>query len=92
MHGDVVRLRGLLTASNSRSGVRSCPLGSGALAGNPFRVDRHQLANDLGFDRGPTPNSLLGVGDRDAIADFLYWASMVMVSICRGGGGQGRTS
>ena len=38
------------------------PLGNGALVGNPFPIDRDQLAQDLGFD-APTPNSMDGVSD-----------------------------
>ena len=50
--------------------VERCPLGSGALAGNPFSVDRHQLAAELGF-RGITPNSMYAVSDRDYIGTRL---------------------
>ncbi|MCL4860305.1 MAG: argininosuccinate lyase, partial [Caldilineaceae bacterium] len=53
--------------------VNLMPLGSGALAGNPFPIDRDQLAADLGF-AGVTANSLDGVSDRDFIAEFLFWA------------------
>ncbi|KAF0310099.1 Argininosuccinate lyase [Amphibalanus amphitrite] len=56
--------------------VQQCPLGSGALAGNPFSVDRHQLAAELEF-RGVTPNSMHAVSDRDYIVEFLFWASLV---------------
>jgi argininosuccinate lyase len=58
------------------------PLGSGALAGNPFALDRQQLAVDLGF-AGVTPNSLDGVSDRDFIAEFLFWASLTMIHLSR---------
>jgi argininosuccinate lyase len=54
------------------------PLGSGALAGNSFGLDREALAQALGF-RSVTPNSLDAVCDRDFIAEFLFWASMLMV-------------
>lgn len=54
------------------------PLGSGALAGNSFGLDREALAASLGF-RNVTPNSLDAVCDRDFIAEFLFWASMLMV-------------
>lgn len=46
--------------------INTCPLGSGALAGNPFPVDRAALANDLGF-REATKNSLHAVSDRDFV-------------------------
>ncbi|KAJ3223331.1 argininosuccinate lyase [Chytriomyces hyalinus] len=58
------------------------PLGSGALAGNPFNIDREWMAKDLGFD-GIVPNSLYGVSDRDFIAEFLNWASLTMIHLSR---------
>lgn len=60
--------------------VNVMPLGSGALAGNPFQVDRMALANDLGF-ADVTRNSMDGVSDRDFIAEFLFWASLTMVHL-----------
>ncbi len=54
------------------------PLGSGALAGNPFNVDRHKLAGDLGF-KNVSLNSLDSVSDRDFIVEFLFWSSMTQV-------------
>jgi argininosuccinate lyase len=62
--------------------VNVLPLGSGALAGNPFPIDRHQLAADLGF-AAITANSLDGVSDRDFIAEFLFWATMTMLHLSR---------
>ncbi|MCL4128674.1 UNVERIFIED_CONTAM: hypothetical protein GTU68_055164 [Idotea baltica] len=59
-----------------------CPLGSGALAGSPFPVDREQLANDLGFPR-VTQNSLLAVADRDFVAEYLFWCSLTSVHLSR---------
>ncbi|KAI9914342.1 hypothetical protein PsorP6_006882 [Peronosclerospora sorghi] len=56
------------------------PLGNGALAGNSFGLDREALATSLGF-ANVTPNSLDGVCDRDFIAEFLFWASMLMVHL-----------
>jgi argininosuccinate lyase len=52
------------------------PLGSGALAGCPFPVDRAALAADLGFDSA-TPNSLDAVSDRDFVAEFMFWAALL---------------
>ena len=60
--------------------VNMSPLGCGALAGNPFDIDRTQLAHDLGFAQ-PIPNSLDGVSDRDFIAEFLFWGALVMVHL-----------
>ncbi len=62
--------------------VNQMPLGNGALAGNPFDIDRKTLAADLGF-AGCTPNSLDGVSDRDFIAEFLFWATLTMVHLSR---------
>ncbi len=62
--------------------VNLLPLGSGALAGNPFAIDRQALAEDLGF-AGVTPNSLDGVSDRDFVVEFLFWASLTMVHLSR---------
>lgn len=59
-----------------------CPLGSGALAGNPFEIDREFLAKELGFD-GIVPNSLQGVSDRDFCAEFLFWASLNAIHLSR---------
>jgi argininosuccinate lyase len=73
---DVQRLDDLLKR------VNLLPLGSGALAGHPFSIDREALAADLGF-AGVTPNSLDSVSDRDFIAEFLFWASLTMVHLSR---------
>ncbi|MCL4834302.1 MAG: argininosuccinate lyase [Caldilineaceae bacterium] len=62
--------------------VGSLPLGSGALAGNPFRVDRDFLAQALGF-ASVAPNSLDAVSDRDFVAEFLFWASLTMLHLSR---------
>jgi argininosuccinate lyase len=62
--------------------VNVMPLGSGALAGNPFPVDREALARDLGFGE-VSPNSLDAVSDRDFIAEFLFWATLTMLHLSR---------
>nr|CAH0112763.1 unnamed protein product [Daphnia galeata] len=59
-----------------RDRVNVMPLGSGALAGSPFSIDRLYLSDLLGFDN-ITPNSLLAVGDRDFVVEFLSWASIL---------------
>jgi len=56
---------------SARRRMAVCPLGSGALAGSPFAVDRRRIAAELGFDR-PSANSLDAVSDRDFVADMLY--------------------
>ncbi|KAK9720580.1 Argininosuccinate lyase C-terminal [Popillia japonica] len=58
------------------------PLGSGALAGNPFCIDRIKLAQDLGFET-ITQNSMQAVGDRDFIAEFLFWSSLTGIHLSR---------
>lgn len=57
-----------------------CPLGSGALAGNPFDIDRRALAADLGFD-SVSENSVDAVSDRDYVVEFLAWAALVQVHL-----------
>ena len=53
-----------------RDRVNVMPLGSGALAGSPFSIDRLYLSDLLGFDN-ITPNSLLAVGDRDFVGTHI---------------------
>ncbi|XP_033747903.1 argininosuccinate lyase-like [Pecten maximus] len=62
--------------------VNVLPLGSGALAGNPFAVNRDFLANELGFS-DVSGNSLDAVSDRDFVAEFLFWASMLGIHLSR---------
>ncbi|XP_046548982.1 LOW QUALITY PROTEIN: argininosuccinate lyase-like [Haliotis rubra] len=58
------------------------PLGSGALAGNPFGVDRDFLAKELGLGE-VTGNSLDAVSDRDFVVEFLFWASLLSTHLSR---------
>ncbi|XP_048257049.1 argininosuccinate lyase-like [Haliotis rufescens] len=58
------------------------PLGSGALAGNPFDVDRDFLAKELGLG-DVTGNSLDAVSDRDFVVEFLFWASLLSTHLSR---------
>jgi argininosuccinate lyase len=60
--------------------VNVCPLGSGALAGHPFGLDRATLADDLGFN-SISLNSLDATSDRDFVAEFMTWASLLMVHL-----------
>ena len=71
------RVRVLCTNSHLQS-----PLGLGALAGNPFGIDREAIAKELGF-AGLMMNSLNGVGDRDFATETMQWASMLMGHISR---------
>lgn len=75
-HADLQRLQQLIPR------VSVLPLGCGALAGNPFVVDRVFLQKELGF-QSVAENSLYGVGDRDFIVEFLMWASLAMTHISR---------
>lgn len=52
------------------------PLGSSALAGTPYPIDREALARDLGF-AGVTMNSLDAISDRDGVAEFLFAAALL---------------
>ena len=56
------------------------PLGSGALAGTPFPIDRQFLANQLGFS-AISPNSLDAVSNRDHAAEFLFLAALLGVHL-----------
>ena len=56
--------------------VAIMPLGSGALAGVPYPIDRIALAESLGFD-APSSNSLDAVSDRDFAAEFLFVAALI---------------
>jgi len=58
------------------------PLGSGALAGSGFAIDRDMTAADLGF-RGITHNSMDAVGSRDALLDYLSFAAQLGVHLSR---------
>jgi argininosuccinate lyase len=58
------------------------PLGSGALAGTSYPIDRSALAEALGFDE-PSPNSIDGVSDRDFAAELLFAASLAGVHASR---------
>ncbi|TDL27374.1 argininosuccinate lyase [Rickenella mellea] len=75
-HSDLQRLKELVPR------ISILPLGCGALAGNPFNVDREFLRKELGFQL-IAENSLWGVGDRDFIAEFLMWSSLAMTHISR---------
>ncbi|PSB88438.1 argininosuccinate lyase [Photobacterium damselae subsp. damselae] len=60
----------------------TCPLGSGALAGTAYPIDREQLAHNLGFSRA-TRNSLDSVSDRDHVMELLSTASISMLHLSR---------
>ena len=59
-----------------------CPLGSGALAGTTYPLDRAYTAELLGFD-GPTLNSMDSVSDRDYVIELLSALSTIMMHLSR---------
>ena len=59
-----------------------CPLGSGALAGTTYNLDRYNTASQMGF-AGPTLNSMDGVSDRDYLIEFLSALSTIMMHLSR---------
>jgi argininosuccinate lyase len=73
---DVTRLK------NACASADACPLGSGALAGCAFAVDRNALARDLGFSR-ITANSLDAVSDRDFALDYLFALAGIATHLSR---------
>lgn len=75
-------LRDLERLADLRKRVAVLPLGSGALAGTSFPVDRELLTLELGFD-SPAPNSLDAVSDRDFAAEFLFCAAMTGVHLSK---------
>jgi argininosuccinate lyase len=60
----------------------ACPMGSGALAGNSFNINRESIARDLGFSR-VTANSLDAISDRDFALDYLFALSGIATHLSR---------
>lgn len=75
-------MRDLDRVSTSRERANVMPLGSGALAGTSYPIDRDVTSRMLEFDR-PCENSLDGVSDRDFVAEYLFDASLVMAHLSR---------
>ncbi|WP_294196255.1 argininosuccinate lyase [uncultured Sphingomonas sp.] len=75
-------LRDISRFRDNRARGNLCPLGSAALAGTGFPVDRHATAAALGFD-GPTRNSLDSVSDRDFALDYLMAAVQCSLHLSR---------
>ena len=64
------------------SRLETCPLGSGALAGTAYPIDREKLAHSLGFQHA-TRNSLDSVSDRDHVMELMSAASISMLHLSR---------
>ncbi|MEL6434946.1 MAG: argininosuccinate lyase, partial [Pseudomonadota bacterium] len=74
--------RDLGRVRDARTRMNECPLGSAALAGTSFPIDREMTAKALGFDR-PSANSLDAVSDRDFALEFLSAASICAMHLSR---------
>jgi len=73
---DVTRLQ------NAAASADACPMGSGALAGNSFAIDRAAIARELGFSE-ITANSLDAVSDRDFALDYLFALTVMATHLSR---------
>src|SRR6202790_4187783 len=73
---DVTRLQSAAASADA------CPMGSGALAGCAFAIDREAIARDLGFSR-ITANSIDAVGDRDFALDYLFALAGIATHLSR---------
>jgi len=69
-------------ARDCRARMNECPLGSAALAGTSFPLDREMTAKALGFER-PTANSMDAVADRDFALEFLSFAAILATHLSR---------
>jgi argininosuccinate lyase len=73
---DITRLQ------NAAASADACPMGSGALAGNSFAIDRKAISRELGFSR-ITGNSLDAVSDRDFALDYLFALTGIATHLSR---------
>lgn len=73
---DISRLKDL------RKRLNRCPLGSAAMSGTSFPIDRNFTSKELEFD-GPTNNSMDSVSDRDFAIEFLFCASLIINHLSR---------
>ena len=73
---DITRLQ------HAAASADACPMGSGALAGNSFVIDRSTIARELGFSR-ITANSLDAVSDRDFALDYLFALTGIATHLSR---------
>ena len=68
--------------ADARRRLNECPLGSAALAGTAFPIDREMVARELGFDR-PSANSMDSVSDRDFALEYLAAAAILSGHLSR---------
>jgi argininosuccinate lyase len=74
--------RDLTRLQHAAETADACPMGSGALAGNSFGIDRNAIARELGFSR-ITANSLDAVSDRDFALDYLFALAGIATHLSR---------
>jgi argininosuccinate lyase len=74
--------RDVTRSQNAAASADACPMGSGALAGNSFAIDRASIARELGFSK-ITTNSLDAVSDRDFALDYLFALSGIATHLSR---------
>jgi len=79
---DAMLARDMERFADCRRRVNRLPLGSAALAGTSYPIDRERVAKELGFD-GVCPNSLDAVSDRDFAIEFAAAATLVMLHLSR---------
>jgi argininosuccinate lyase len=75
-------LRDVTRLQHAADSADACPMGSGALAGNSFGIDRNAIAHDLGFSK-ITANSLDAVSDRDFALDYLFALTGIATHLSR---------
>ena len=75
-------LRDITRLDDAARRMNQCPLGSGALAGTTYPIDRELTSKLLGFDQ-PTANSLDGVSDRDFCIELASAISLIMTHLSR---------
>src|SRR6266852_2108985 len=74
--------RDMARLQHAAAGADACPIGSGALAGNSFAIDRNAIARELGFSR-ITGNSVDAVSDRDFALDYLFALTGIATHLSR---------
>jgi len=75
-------LRDMIRLRHAYESADACPMGSGALAGNSFDINRKAIAEELGFSR-ITANSLDAVSDRDFALDYLFALTGIATHLSR---------